>query len=238
MPIDADSAVEVRDIRKWFGDKEVLSGITFSVPRGQIVGLLGPNGAGKTTTLRAIAGVLAVDDGRILVEGRDATKSKEAVRSIGYMPEHPPIYRELTVAGHLRFWAKLRDVRSSDVSENVEKAIASAGLEPVRNLLARKLSKGYRQRLGLAQTLVHEPSVLILDEPTAGLDPDQIVQTRGLISSLKASKTLLVSTHILPDVARMCDRVVIIRDGRIVGEGSGLEIAELERLYLDTVHSV
>lgn len=234
--VEVRSAVEVLNLRKWFGEKEALRGITFSVPRGQIVGLLGPNGAGKTTTLRAIAGVVGVDGGRILVDGIDAIASRDVVRAVGYMPEQPPVYRELTVLGHLHFWAKLRDVARAEVSDRIERTVRVTGLEPVRDLPARKLSKGYRQRLGLAQALVHDPSVLVLDEPTSGLDPDQIVQTRELILSLKVSKTILVSTHILPDVARMCDRVVIINDGRIVGEGDDLEMSELERLYLDTVH--
>jgi len=248
MTCDSSKAIEVIGLTKWYGDRQVLSDVAFDVGRSETVGLLGPNGAGKTTTIRIIAGVLAQDSGWVTIEGVDvATGLKNTIRKIGYMPERPPLYRELTVTGYLKFWARLRDVPSTEIRDNVAKAISDVGLDDVRDVLARKLSKGYGQRLNLAQALVHNPSVLILDEPTAGLDPDQIVQTRELISALGTEKTLIVSSHILADVARTCDRVVIISDGRVVGESSLSEepeqnpaerITSLERLYLDAVHKV
>ena len=248
MTNDSSRAIEAIGLTKWYGDRRVLSDVAFDVGRSETVGLLGPNGAGKTTIIRIIAGVLAQDSGRVTIDGVDvSTGRKDVIRKIGYMPERPPLYRELTVTGYLKFWARLRSVPSPEIRKNVEKAISATGLDDVRHLLTRKLSKGYGQRLNLAQALVHNPSVLILDEPTAGLDPDQIVQTRELIVALGAEKTLIVSSHILADVARTCDRVVIINAGRVVGESSLAEgsektpaerITSLERLYLDAVHKV
>ncbi len=247
MKDDSSMAVEVTGVTKWYGDRKVLSDVTFDVRRSETVGLLGPNAAGKTTIIRIIAGVLAQDAGRVMIDGVDmAAARKNAIRKIGYMPERPPLYRELTVTGYLKFWARLRDVPARGIEKSVGTAITAAGLGDVRHVLARKLSKGYGQRLNLAQALVHNPSVLILDEPTAGLDPDQIVQTRELVSTLGAAKTLIVSSHILADVAQTCDRVVIINAGRVVGESSLSEgsekpsaerITSLERLYLDAVHN-
>jgi len=247
MTDDSSRAIEVTGLSKWYGDRQVLSDVAFDVGRSETVGLLGPNGAGKTTIIRIIAGVLAQDSGRVTIEGVDAAAGrKNLIRKIGYMPERPPLYRELSVVAHLKFWARLRSVPSPEIRESVDGAISATGLDDVRNVLARKLSKGYGQRLNLAQALLHNPSVLILDEPTAGLDPDQVVQTRELISALGTEKTLIVSSHILADVARTCDRVVIISAGRVVGESSLSEgsektsaerITSLERLYLDAVHN-
>ncbi|MBN2208769.1 MAG: ABC transporter ATP-binding protein [Candidatus Coatesbacteria bacterium] len=237
--------IEVTGLTKWYGDRRALWDVTFSVARSETVGLLGPNGAGKTTIMRIIAGLLAQDSGQVVIEGIDmATARKHAIAKIGYVPERPPLYRELSVAAHLEFWARLRDVPAREIKNSVEKAIAAAGLDGVQDALARQLSKGFGQRLNLAQALVHNPTVLILDEPTVGLDPDQVVQTRELISRLGAEKTLIVSSHILADVARTCDRVVIVNAGRVVGQStlsqgqdrtSSDRITSLERLYLDTV---
>jgi len=234
----SDAVICVRGLEKWYGDAQVLSDVSFDVGSGQIVGLLGPNGSGKSTAFRIIAGLLPFNRGRVTLGGFDVRANRtEAVRRMGYMPENPPFYPELSVRGHLRFWAGLRDLRGRELTRCVEDTMRATGLRDKEDMAARKLSKGYRQRLGLAQAILHDPSVLILDEPTAGLDPDHAVETRELIKSLGQSKTLLVSTHILPDVARMCDRVVIINEGRIVAEDVISDsIDSLERLYLDAVH--
>ncbi|RLC47015.1 MAG: gliding motility-associated ABC transporter ATP-binding subunit GldA [Candidatus Coatesbacteria bacterium] len=248
MSEEVQDAVNVVGLSKWFGERKVLSGVSFAVRRLETVGLLGPNGAGKTTIMRIIAGVLRQDAGRVSIEGVDVASGRDyAIRKIGYMPEKPPLYRELTVAAYLRFWARLRDVPRHEVDDRVQTVISSAGLDDVRNITTRKLSKGYGQRLNLAQAIVHDPSVVILDEPTSGLDPDQIVKTRELIFSLGTKKTLIISSHILADVAKTCDRVIIINAGRVVGESlpalesekeSAERITSLERLYLETVHNM
>ncbi|HUT04489.1 MAG TPA: ABC transporter ATP-binding protein [bacterium] len=248
MSEEVQNAIEVTGVSKWFGEREVLSGVTFAVRRFETVGLLGPNGAGKTTIMRIIAGVLRQDSGRVSIEGTDVASRRDyAIRKIGYMPEKPPLYRELTVTAYLGFWARLRDVPRPELHDRVETVISAAGLGDVRDMITRKLSKGYGQRLNLAQAIVHDPSLVILDEPTAGLDPDQIVKTRELISRLGTEKTLIVSSHILADVAKTCDRVIIINAGRVVGESlpaqesekeSAERISSLERLYLETVHKM
>ena len=242
---DNDYAIKVSGLEKWFGHNRILDNVAFNVPAGQVAALLGPNGAGKTTTLRILAGTLSFDAGEVVVQGLSLrTQRDEALRKIGYMPENPPLYPELTVRGLLRFWAGIRGQKRSAVEGVVDETIASCGLEDVADVLTKKLSKGYRQRLGLAQAIVHNPSVLILDEPTAGLDPDYIFETRSLVRSLAGSKTVLVSTHILPDAAYMCDYVLIMDGGRIVAQtalpaaktSSPEAITALERLYLDAVH--
>ena len=234
------ASLSVHELEKWFGDTKILAGLSFDVARGEIVGLLGPNGAGKTTTLRAIAGVQSFDAGRVFIQGLDLEANRvAAIRCMGYMPENPPFYGEMTVESHLRFWARLRDVEKNSLEDRVDEAISVAGLEQARGIQAGKLSKGYRQRLGLAQSVVHGPSVLILDEPTSGLDPDQIVQTREAVRSFAGHKTVLVSTHILPDAIRMCDRVVIVKDGKIVATSPITESETLlERVYLDAIHGL
>ncbi|MBN1594243.1 MAG: ABC transporter ATP-binding protein [Candidatus Coatesbacteria bacterium] len=247
MKTGAESAVEVIALSKWFGDREVVSNVSFLAAKSESVGLLGPNGAGKTTMMRIIAGVLSQDSGRVLINGVDRRKNhSDAISAVGYMPERPPLYRDLSVESHLQFWAHLRDVPSDVLNDRIDSILSEVGLEEVRGTLAGRLSKGYGQRLNLAQTLVHDPSILILDEPTAGLDPEQIAQTRELIKRLAANKTVIISSHILADVARTCNRVVIVNSGRIVGESllssgaserdPGEFISELERLYLDTIH--
>jgi ABC-2 type transport system ATP-binding protein len=211
--------IEAQGLVKRYGDVTALDHVTFTVPRGEVVGFLGPNGAGKTTALRIFSTYLTPDEGVARVAGFDcADEPMEVRRRIGYLPEHPPLYHDHTVEEFLRFCAALRGVRRKDRRRAVDEAIARCGLGEVRRRLIGNLSKGYRQRVGLAQALVHGPEVLVLDEPTVGLDPQQIREIRELIRSLAGSHTVLLSTHILPEVAMTCRRAVIIHQGRIVAE--------------------
>jgi ABC-2 type transport system ATP-binding protein len=215
--------IEVRNLFKRFGDTEALRGVSFAAARGEVVGFLGPNGAGKTTTLRILATYLAPDGGSATVCGFDAAeRPMEVRRRIGYLPEQPPLYLDHTVDEFLRFCAALRRVPRPSRRRAVEEVVARCGLGDVRHRLIANLSRGYRQRVGLAQALVHDPEVLILDEPTSGLDPQQIREIRNLIRSLGTGRTVLLSTHILPEVAVTCSRAVIIHRGRVVAD-DGLE---------------
>ena len=211
--------IEVRGLGKRFGDTTALDRVSFQVARGEIVGFLGPNGAGKTTTLRILSTYLAPDEGAATVAGFDVVRQPmEIRRRLGYLPEHPPLYLDHTVEEFLRFCAALRGVprfrRRGAVTEVVERC----GLGDVQGRLIANLSKGYRQRVGLAQALVHQPEVLVLDEPTVGLDPQQIREIRNLVRSLASDHTVLLSTHILPEVSMICSRAVIIHRGKIVAE--------------------
>ncbi|MBZ5638791.1 MAG: ABC transporter ATP-binding protein [Acidobacteriia bacterium] len=228
--------IEVRGLAKRFGETEALRGVSFGAARGEVVGFLGPNGAGKTTTLRILASYLAPDAGSASVCGFDVVgQPMDVRRRIGYLPEQPPVYTDHTVDEYLRFCAALRRVPRSRRRPAMDDVVERCGLGGVRHRLIGNLSRGYRQRVGLAQALVHEPEVLVLDEPTAGLDPQQIREIRNLIRSLGAGRTVLLSTHILPEVAMTCDRAVIVHRGRVVAEeavealggSSGLEEAFL-----------
>ena len=189
------------------------------VAKGEVLGFLGPNGAGKTTTMRVVTGFMPPSEGRVLVGGLDIAESPLEVRSrIGYLPENPPLYPEMEVSAFLEFAARLRGVPKGGIRPAVERAIERCALGGARDRIIGKLSRGYRQRVGLAQALVHEPELLVLDEPTAGLDPGQIHATRKLIRTLAGERTLVLSTHILPEVAATCDRVVIIAGGRLRAE--------------------
>ncbi len=214
--------IEVENLTKSYGPVPAVQGISFTVGAGEIVGFLGPNGAGKTTTMRMLTGFLPPTDGRVKIAGYDVfEQSMEARREIGYLPENPPVYPDLTVEEYLRFVAELKDVPRAKRAERVERVIEQLSLGGMRRRLIGNLSKGYRQRVGLAQALVHEPKVLVLDEPTVGLDPVQIVEIRNLIKSLVADgkQTVILSTHILPEVAAVCKRVIIISGGKIVAQG-------------------
>ena len=209
--------IALESVSKRYGSKTAVDDVSFTVERGEIVGFLGPNGAGKTTTMRMIAGVTAATSGRVTVLGCDmATENARAARRIGYAPEHPPVYDALDVSGYLRFVAKAKGVPRSDIASDVERAASACHLESVFRKEVYKLSKGYRQRLGLAQALVGKPDVLLLDEPTAGLDPGQIQETREVIRSFGKEHAVLLSTHILPEVTMICARVAIIHHGRLL----------------------
>lgn len=231
--------IEVRDLTKRYGDREAVRSITFTAERGQILGFLGPNGAGKTTTMRMLTGYLPPSSGTAIVAGFDVfTRSDEVRRRIGYLPENPPLYPDMTVASYLRFVARLKGLRRGAVADACDRVVARTHLEEVAGRLVGHLSKGFRQRVGLAQALVHEPEVLILDEPTIGLDPRQIIEIRALIKELAGERTVILSTHILPEVSQLCDKVVIINEGRIACQDSLAHLtaeASLEEVFLRVI---
>ena len=213
--------IEVEHLTKRYGDRVAVSDIGFSVRQGEIIGFLGPNGAGKSTTLRMLTGYLVPNEGSIRVHGVDAVADPvHARRSIGYMPESVPLYRELRVSEYLRYRAQLKGVARREVQKRMDACLELAQVADVRDRIIGQLSKGYRSRVGLADALLADPAVLVLDEPTAGLDPNQIRQVRDLIRSMAGEKTVIVSTHILPEVESTCSRVLIINKGRLVGEGA------------------
>lgn len=228
--------IEVRELTKRYGDREVVKGISFSAEKGQVLGFLGPNGAGKTTTMRMLTGYLPPSSGTARVAGYDVfTQSAEVRRRIGYLPENPPLYPDMTVRSYLAFVARLKGVPRSRVRGACDEAIERTGLTDVAGRLLGHLSKGYKQRVGLAQALIHEPEVMVLDEPTIGLDPRQIIEIRQLIKKLSGNRTVILSTHILPEVAQVCDKVVIINDGRIACEDTIANLtreATLEEVFL------
>lgn len=212
-------AIRVAGLAKRYGDFEAVRGLDFEVAPGEVVGFLGPNGAGKTTTMRMLTGFLPATDGEAVIAGHDIfSDPTPARRAIGYLPETPPLYPEMTPASYVTFVAKIKDVPRGERAARVEQALERCGLQHVRDREIRQLSKGYRQRVGLAQAIVHEPAVLVLDEPTVGLDPIQIREIRTLIRDLAATgkQTVLLSTHILAEVEAICQRVVLIDRGRKV----------------------
>ncbi len=217
----AQTIIEINSLKKNFGATQAVRGITFQVPSGQVVGFLGPNGAGKTTTMRVLAGYLIPSEGRVSVAGIDVlTHSVEARRRIGYLPENNPLYEEMMVLEFLEFIAEARGVPPAQRRAKIAAAVERCGLTGMLGKDIGQLSKGFRQRVGLAQTIVHDPDLLILDEPTTGLDPNQIVEIRSLIQQLGREKTVLLSSHILSEVQSTCSRVLIINDGLLVADDS------------------
>jgi ABC-2 type transport system ATP-binding protein len=209
--------IEVQDLSKSYGPLQAVNHIDFQVAAGEIVGFLGPNGAGKTTTLKMLAGFLAPTSGTARINGFDCvSQSLEVRRSLGYLPENVSIYPDMTVSQFLRFAARAKGVEAKEEAGELHRVMAACGLEDVEIKLVAALSKGYRQRLGLAQALLNQPPVLILDEPTIGLDPSQIVEIRSLIKNLEGAHTVMLSSHILPEVSQLCHRVIIINRGQIV----------------------
>jgi ABC-2 type transport system ATP-binding protein len=212
-----ETMIAVQDLTKYYGQTPAISRLSFEVAKGEIVGFLGPNGAGKTTTLKILAGFLPPTSGKAYINGHDCVTESLAVRrSLGYLPETAPLYTELTVSQFLRFAARAKGVDSKDEQAEVDRVIEACLLREVRNKLISSLSKGFRQRVGLAQALVHKSPLLILDEPTIGLDPAQIVEIRQLIKDLSGDYTVVLSSHILPEVSQLCQRVIIINRGQIV----------------------
>jgi ABC-2 type transport system ATP-binding protein len=209
--------IEVQHITKRYGTVTAVDDVSFRVERGEILGFLGPNGAGKTTTMRILTGYMPPSEGRAMVAGYDVFNEPIAAkRRTGYLPETPPLYPEMTAREYLEFVARIKGVPSAERRERVTTVMDRTRISDVANRHCGKLSKGYKQRVGLAQALIHNPDVLILDEPTAGLDPKQIIETRDLIRSLAGDHTIVLSTHILPEVSQTCQRVVIINKGRVV----------------------
>jgi ABC-2 type transport system ATP-binding protein len=209
--------IEVEHLSKIYGSTSAIQDVTFGVEPGEILGFLGPNGAGKTTTMRILAGYLPATTGTARIAGYDVHEDSMAVRRrIGYLPEIPPLYPDMTVEGYLHFVARIKGVAAGDRTLKVKTAIERCNLNEKRKIIIRKLSKGFRQRVGIAQAIVHDPPAIILDEPTVGLDPRQIIDVRNLIKSLAGEHTIILSTHILPEVSMTCSRVAIINRGRIV----------------------
>src|SRR5918992_3255127 len=209
--------IEVQGLTKRYGPITAVNDVSFRVEAGEILGFLGPNGAGKTTTMRVITGYMPATEGKVAVAGYDVfEKPIEAKRRTGYLPETPPLYPDMTVREYLTFVAKIKGVPRKETSSRVQDVMKRTWVTDMAGRHCGKLSKGYRQRVGLAQAILHNPDVLVLDEPTAGLDPKQIMETRDLIKSLAGDHTIVLSTHILPEVAQTCQRVVIINKGRVV----------------------
>lgn len=213
--------IEVENLTKKYGDLVAVKNLTFKVKKGEIWGLLGPNAAGKTTTMRILTGYLPATDGKAFVANYDVfEKPNDVKKIIGYLPENVPLYPEMTVHSYLSFVSEIKQIPASQRKEHIEKAVEMSGLESVRRRLIKNISRGFKQRVGIAQALIHDPQVLVLDEPTAGLDPAQIIEIRKLIKSLKGEQTILLSTHILAEVTQTCDGVVIINEGNLMASGS------------------
>jgi len=232
--------IEVANLSKRYGDLRAIEGVSFTAGSGQILGFLGPNGAGKTTTMRIITGFMPATSGTVRVEGFDVfEQSNEVRRRIGYLPENPPLYNDMSVSSYLRFVARLKGIARREMGEALERVLATCGLDQVRDRLLGHLSKGYRQRVGLAQALIHDPPVLVLDEPTIGLDPRQIRDIRALVRTLGGKRTIVLSTHILSEVTEVCDKVVIINDGRIALEDQLANLTrdgrKLEDIFIETI---
>jgi ABC-2 type transport system ATP-binding protein len=227
--------IEVRQLTKYYGEHAAIRDLSFDINRGEVIGFLGLNGAGKTTTLKILGCLLLPTSGRVVVGGIDVLANPHEVRKrIGFLPDTPPVYGEMTVGGYLTFAARLRGVNAKDAPARVREAEEKTGLADVHSELISSLSHGYQQRLGLAQAMVHRPSLLILDEPTSGLDPQQIVEMRNLIRKLRGEHTLLISSHFLAEISQTCDRLLVIRDGEIVAQGTERELAT----NLGTAHEI
>ena len=245
--------IELCNVTKRYGTVEAVSGLSFSAPDGQIVGLLGQNGAGKTTTLNMLTGYFPPTSGEVRVDGMDMLQDPRACkRHIGYLPEKPPLYDEMTVTAYLKFVCELREVKREAIAQHVQHIAATCGLTEVAGRLVGHLSKGYRQRVGIAQALCGDPDVLVLDEPTVGLDPKQVREIRELIRQLGKTHTVIFSSHLLPEIQQLCDRVVILHKGKLVreapmseltgGDGETLRlratIAMKERLLVPALNSL
>ena len=225
MTTGRDVLVQVRDLRKSYGSLQAVAGISFDVSRGDILGFLGPNGAGKTTAMKLITGFLEPDGGTVVVDGHDVGRDRLAAqRRIGYLPENAPAYGEMTVDGFLRFVVDARDI--ADGERAIDRAVEMTALRRVRHQTIETLSKGFKRRVGLAQALIHDPKVLILDEPTDGLDPNQKVLVQDLLANLSHERCVILSTHMLDEAEKVCNRAVIISEGRILVDSTPAELVE------------
>ena len=217
--------IEIQNLTKKIGSNTILNNLSISVRKGEILGFLGPNGAGKTTTMKIITSFWKPSEGRVLVDGIEVAENSMATRAkIGYLPETVPLYEDMKVKEYLKFAAEIRRIPKEKMKEKIKSAVEKCGLKEVYDRPIDELSKGFRQRIGLAQAIIHEPEILILDEPTTGLDPNQIAEIRDLIKKLGQEKTVIFSTHILQEVAAVCDRVIIINKGKIAGAGTPDEL--------------
>jgi ABC-2 type transport system ATP-binding protein len=213
--------IQIKNLTRSYGSQKAVDNISFKVQTGEIIGFLGPNGAGKTTTMKMITNYISIGEGEILIGGKSVkTHADELKKHIGYLPENNPLYQEMAVIDYLEFCAALQGVKKDLINERIRKMIRICGLNAEKHKKIGELSKGYRQRVGLAQAMIHDPEILILDEPTTGLDPNQIVEIRKLIRELGKEKTVILSTHILPEVEATCDRILIINKGKIVADGT------------------
>lgn len=218
--------IEITNLVKFYGDKRAVNGISFKVNQGEILGFLGPNGAGKSTTMNIITGYLSATSGKVTINGYDILEQPElAKKNIGYLPEIPPLFMDMTVNEYLMYVAELKRVPKDDRKKQISDIMRMVHIGNVSGRLIHNLSKGYRQRVGIAQTLVGNPEVIILDEPTVGLDPNQVVEMRRLITSLSKNHTIIFSSHILSEVQAICDRIVIINNGKIVADAPTLELS-------------
>lgn len=212
-------SIEVNNLSKHYGSQRALDGISFQAKPGQILGFLGPNGAGKSTAMKIATGFLIPDEGDVVIKGVSVTKHPHVVKKmVGYLPEHNPLYLDMYIPEFLSFMGGLYQLSGKELANNVSKVMEECGLMPERTKKIGQLSKGYRQRVGLAKTLVHDPEIIILDEPTTGLDPNQLVEIRNLIKTISLNKTLVLSTHIMQEVEAICEKVVIIHRGKIVAQ--------------------
>lgn len=219
--------IRVEGLTKYYGEHAAIRDVSFSIEKGETIGFLGLNGAGKTTTLKILGCVLLPTSGRVVIDGFDVVSQPHEVRQrIGFLPDTPPLYDEMTVGEYLAYVARLRGVPKRDTAARVTEAEEKTGLRDVDGEVIGTLSHGYRQRVGLAQALVHRPALLILDEPASGLDPKQIVEMRALIRGLKGEHTVLVSSHILPEISQTCDRLLVIQSGELVAQGTEEELAQ------------
>lgn len=227
--------IEIKELCKSYGDKKAVNSISFNVQKGEILGLLGPNGAGKSTTMNMITGYISMSAGSVKVNGVDVLENPiEAKKMIGYLPEQPPLYKDMTVKEYLNFVYELKKVKLNvPKKEHIDHVMDTVSILDVKNRKIKNLSKGYKQRVGFAQALIGKPEVLILDEPTVGLDPNQIMEIREVIRGLKGEHTIIFSTHILSEVCAVCDRIVIINEGVIACEKAKEEIdlEELEKIF-------
>ena len=230
-------SIQVKGISKQYGSQLAVDDVSFEIPGGQIVGFIGPNGAGKSTTMKIITGTLPPDKGSVLIKGLPALEHQNEIRRmIGYLPEHNPLYLEMYIREYLQYVAGLYELKGKSRKGKVEDVIEKTGLGPEISKTIGKLSKGYRQRVGLAQAMIHDPDILILDEPTTGLDPNQLSEIRNLISNIGKEKTVLLSTHILQEVEAICDRVIIIDHGRIVADESAENLTSGGSDQVQTIH--
>ena len=229
--------IEVENLTKHYGPRRAINNLTFQIAQGEVVGFLGPNGAGKSTTMNILSCILPASSGTARIQGYDTFENSLEIRKIiGYLPETPPLYPDMSVRDYLIFAAQVRGVITRESRSAVEKVIEKCSLKDVSHRIIGRLSKGYQQRVGLAQAMVHDPDILILDEPTIGLDPIQIIEIRKLIQELAASHTIILSSHILPEITRICQRVIIINEGEIVAvdslQGLTASMRKSERLSL------